>query len=703
MSAYYTDNLPEGITNLYFTDERAQDAIGNNVGTGLSYNDTTGAISNSGVTSLTGTANEISISSSTGDITIGIPDSPTLSGDLTVLSASPKIYLDNGTNSLKIRAAGSLTGNVSFDIPVTGGVALVTSNIGSSVQAYDADLSAIAALTGTSGILTTNGSGTWSVITDGSSNWNTAYGWGDHASAGYLTAETDPVFAVSEAYTISSTDTGNWNTAYGWGNHASAGYLTSYTETDTLETVTDRGATSSNAITISNTTQSTTPTSGALIISGGVGIAKDVWIDGDLHVNGTTVTENTQTVATHDNMIYLNAAIDATITNAVYSSGSITYTADNSYTVGMDIRITGVDPAGFNISSGDGLVIGAATSTEFVVVKSDPGASYVSGGIAHAKTEANPDLGFAGGYYNAGYAHAGLFRDASDGIFKFFDGYTPEPDEAVNIDTTHVSFALADVLTGSLTASGSFTVSDTLSISSSTTTDISALGNDLVITAGSSQQAILNLSESGIEVSYQVGGNNTLLINASAMYFGPIAYVDTSGNFVGTWQGGTIDPTYGGTGLFSYTTGDILYASATNTLSKLAATTDGYVLTLASGVPTWAAATGGGGGGLSTTTTSITTNSATAIESFAIATSRTAEAIIQVTQGTDYYSSKVLLIHDGTTVKITEYAILESTVGAIPLTISAAISGSNLELLATITDAATTNATAKVVLIEVAV
>jgi len=40
-----TDNLAEGTTNKYFTDERAQDAIGNNLGTGLSYNDSTGAIS----------------------------------------------------------------------------------------------------------------------------------------------------------------------------------------------------------------------------------------------------------------------------------------------------------------------------------------------------------------------------------------------------------------------------------------------------------------------------------------------------------------------------------------------------------------------------------------------------------------------------------------------------------------------------------
>jgi hypothetical protein len=40
-----TDSLSEGTTNKYFTDERAQDAVGNSVGDGLSYNDTTGAIS----------------------------------------------------------------------------------------------------------------------------------------------------------------------------------------------------------------------------------------------------------------------------------------------------------------------------------------------------------------------------------------------------------------------------------------------------------------------------------------------------------------------------------------------------------------------------------------------------------------------------------------------------------------------------------
>lgn len=40
-----TDDIEEGTTNKYFTDERAQDAVGNAVGNGLSYDDATGAIS----------------------------------------------------------------------------------------------------------------------------------------------------------------------------------------------------------------------------------------------------------------------------------------------------------------------------------------------------------------------------------------------------------------------------------------------------------------------------------------------------------------------------------------------------------------------------------------------------------------------------------------------------------------------------------
>ena len=85
------------------------------------------------------------------------------------------------------------------------------------------------------------------ILSSNISNWDTAYGWGNHASAGYLTSETSHADVVvdgdftsaglmsrgasSGTYSIVTDNSNNWNTAYGWGNHASAGYLTSYTVT----------------------------------------------------------------------------------------------------------------------------------------------------------------------------------------------------------------------------------------------------------------------------------------------------------------------------------------------------------------------------------------------------------------------------------------------------------------------------------------
>jgi hypothetical protein len=68
--------------------------------------------------------------------------------------------------------------------------------------------------------------------------------------------------------------------------------------------------------------------------------------------------------------------------------------------------------------------------------------------------------------------------------------------------------------------------------------------------------------------------------------------ITSSGTFV---LGGTLGVGYGGTGLSTISTGGIYYASAVDTLSVLSAGTNGHVLTLAGGIPTWAAPTGGGG------------------------------------------------------------------------------------------------------------
>ena len=65
---------------------------------------------------------------------------------------------------------------------------------------------------------------------------------------GYLTSytETDPIFSASAASNITTTKISNWDTAFGWGNHSTAGYLIA--ETDTLQTVIGRGNTSTSPV-----------------------------------------------------------------------------------------------------------------------------------------------------------------------------------------------------------------------------------------------------------------------------------------------------------------------------------------------------------------------------------------------------------------------------------------------------------------------
>ena len=63
----------------------------------------------------------------------------------------------------------------------------------------------------------------------------------------------------------------------------------------------------------------------------------------------------------------------------------------------------------------------------------------------------------------------------------------------------------------------------------------------------------------------------------------------------GTWTGTAIADDNGGTGQTTYATGDILYASGSNTLAKLNVGSADDVLTLAGGVPTWATSGGGFG------------------------------------------------------------------------------------------------------------
>ena len=163
----------------------------------------------------------------------------------------------------------------------------------------------------------------------------------------------------------------------------------------------------------------------------------------------------------------------------------------------------------------------------------------------------------------------------------------------------------------------SFTGNYSLGLTLAANTSLTLPSSGTVATVAGSE-ALTNKSINGLTVTSSTGTltitnaktlsvSNTLTFtgtDASSVAFGAggtVAYtnVGTLSSLVsvgtittGTWNATAIAATSGGTGLTSYATGDIVYASATNTLSKLTAGTDGNVLTLASGVPSWAAPTG---------------------------------------------------------------------------------------------------------------
>lgn len=83
-------------------------------------------------------------------------------------------------------------------------------------------------------------------------------------------------------------------------------------------------------------------------------------------------------------------------------------------------------------------------------------------------------------------------------------------------------------------------------------------------------------------------------IDIAATYVGQTSLTTLGTITTGVWNADVITEAYGGTNQSSYATGDILYASAANTLSKLSAGAEGKVLQInASGVPVWADLDGG--------------------------------------------------------------------------------------------------------------
>ena len=186
------------------------------------------------------------------------------------------------------------------------------------------------------------------------SNWNTAYGWGDHSVAGYLTAETDPIFTASAAGSITSTQVTNWDTAYGWGDHSAAGYITA--ESDPVFS-----ASPASTITNTNTTQWNTAYSWGDHSTQGY-INSETTTTLALANNTLTYTDETGAQTNLDLSLYLDDTNLARLASGSLNAGTgiATFTRDDNSTFDVDFSSllgsgnTFVNSATFN--SGTGLL-----------------------------------------------------------------------------------------------------------------------------------------------------------------------------------------------------------------------------------------------------------------------------------------------------------------------------------------------------------
>ena len=152
-------------------------------------------------------------------------------------------------------------------------------------------------------------------------------------------------------------------------------------------------AISANTLSLGGTTDASSTTTGTLTVAGGVGVAKKLYVGTDLSVAG-----------------------DATFTGNVIILGS------NS-----EISTT-------QINVNDPLIQ-----------------------LANNNTSNTVDIGVFGQYNSgSGNVHSGVFRDASDGTWKFFKDYNIEP--GTTIDPAANGFSYANVSIGALSTANNISI-----------------------------------------------------------------------------------------------------------------------------------------------------------------------------------------------------------------------------------------------------
>ena len=662
-----TDDVSEGSTNKYFTDERAQDAIataiaagthtnitityddstnkftfvgantysdenaqdaiGNAVGTGLSYNDSTGAISvdtstiQARVTDVSDT--EIGyLNGVTSAIQTQINDkapinNPTFTGTVTLagsptsdLHAATKAYVDAATSGLNVHASvkAATTADVSLNNSLEAGDVLdgVTLAHNDRVLVKNQD--------------TTSQNGIYIVQPNGAATRATDYDSTPEVDAG------DFIFVES----------GTVNGKTGW------------IQTNTIATI------GTDPIEFSQFSGA-----GAYLAGNGLTLTGN-----SFSINtGTTADLSTAQTFTNKTLtspkINEDVAVTATATELNILDGATLSTTELNYVDG----VTSAIQTQLNAKAASADIAELAQDAVGTILSSDLAYNDSTPGIAlNYVTVGNTLLdGVSGSSY-------GLIGTSTYLDVKNTNGYNKE----IELDITAVKTQL--------NTDGYLTTSSTSTLTNKTLTS-PKINEDVAVTATATE----------------------------------LNYVDGVTSAIQTQLDGKVDES-----LFD-AKGDLLVASADNTPAKLAVGTNGYLLTANSSATNgveWAAApvslpsqSGESGKYLTTDgttaswgtlvvpittgTATVTANTATTVDTTALSGFTSIEYMVSLKQGSKVRTSKVVVQTDGTSVDMTEFAITETGGTIAGVVVSAAVASTNGVLQVTATDATTTNVTVK--------
>jgi len=211
-------------------------------------------------------------------------------------------------------------------------------------------------------------------------------------------------------------------------------------------------------------------------------------------------------------------------------------------------------------------VDGVATVLGDRILVKDEGASHADHGIYEVTTEGTAGVAFVltrtsdADNTPSGEVTPGMFTFIEEGSSNADSGWVLTTTGTITLDTTALAFAQFSGA-GQVTAGAGLTKT----------------GNTLDI-VGTADRITVNAND----------------INIAPTYVGQTS-ITTLGTIVtGTWNASVIGEVYGGTGQSTFTTGDLMYSDASDSLAKLGIGAEGKILAVsAGGVPAWEDIDGG--------------------------------------------------------------------------------------------------------------